>query len=145
VYAGGGIMPDVFVPLDTASVTKYYSSLVQSGLINTFCYNYVNENRATLKSNFSSFADFKKKFSCDKNFMDVFFEYVKKEKSDLIFNEEQYKISENIIKLRLKSLVAQDLFSSNEMYEIYNEDNEILQKAISVLKSKEYDKFGLDK
>jgi carboxyl-terminal processing protease len=145
VYAGGGIMPDVFVPLDTASVTKYYSTLVQSGLINTFCYNYVNENRATLKSNFSSFADFKKKFSCDKNFMDVFFEYVKKEKSDLIFNEEQYKISENIIKLRLKSLVAQDLFSSNEMYEIYNEDNEILQRAISVLKSKEYDKFGLDK
>ncbi|MFM7301493.1 MAG: hypothetical protein ACKO1R_10180, partial [Crocinitomicaceae bacterium] len=78
-------------------------------------------------------------------FMDSFFEYVKKEKSDLTFNEEQYKVSENIIKLRLKSLVAQDLFSSNEMYEIYNEDNEILQKAISVLKSKEYDKFGLDK
>jgi carboxyl-terminal processing protease len=70
---------------------------------------------------------------------------VKKEKPELSFDEEQFRISEKVIKLRLRSLVAQDLFSSNEMYEIYNEDNEILQKAIAILKSKEYDKFGLEK
>jgi hypothetical protein len=31
------------------------------------------------------------------------------------------------------------------MYEVFNQDNEILQKAIMILKSKEYDKFGLEK
>jgi carboxyl-terminal processing protease len=145
VYAGGGIMPDIFVSLDTSMITKYYSSLIQSGLINTFCYNYVNDNRTTLKSTYPSFTEFKKKFQCDEVFMRSFFDYVKKEKPELSFDEEQFRISEKVIKLRLRSLVAQDLFSSNEMYEIYNEDNEILQKAIAILKSKEYDKFGLEK
>jgi len=145
VYAGGGIMPDVFVSLDTSMVSKYYSSLVQSGLINTFCYNYVNDNRSLLKSRYPTFDNFKANFQCDEAFMRLFFDYVKKEKEDLQLDEEQYKVSEKIIKLRLTSLLAQDIFSSNEMYEVFNQDNEILQKAIMILKSKEYDKFGLEK
>ncbi|MBM3454807.1 MAG: S41 family peptidase [Bacteroidetes bacterium] len=143
VYAGGGIMPDVFVPLDTSALTKYYSSLLQSGLINTFCYQYVNENRIPMKSNFSTFSIFKQKFKCDENFMNLFFDFVNKEKPDLKFNGEEYKVSEKLIKIRLKSLVAQDLFSLNEMYEIFNEDNEILQKAFIILNSHDYDKYGL--
>ena len=138
-------MPDVFVSLDTSMVSKYYSSLVQSGLINTFCFNYVNDNRSLLKSRYPTFDNFKTNFQCDEAFMRLFFDYVKKEKEDLQFDEEQYKVSEKIIKLRLTSLFARDIFSSNEMYEIFNQDNEILQKAIMILKSKEYDKFGLEK
>ena len=143
VYAGGGIMPDVFVPLDTSAITKYYSTLVQSGLINTFCFHYVNENREQLKSKFSTFSEFKQKFICDEYFMKLFFDFVNKEKSDIQLNEEEYMVSEKLLKLRLKSLVAQDLFSLSEMYEIFNEDNEILQKAFYLIKSKDYDKFGL--
>jgi hypothetical protein len=47
--------------------------------------------------------------------------------------------------LRLKAVVAQDLWGTNEMFQIYNQTNEILQQAIQVLQSKQYTKYELDK
>jgi hypothetical protein len=44
----------------------------------------------------------------------------------------------------LKSLIAQDLWGVNEMFQVYNESNEILQRAVEILKNKEYDKVKLD-
>jgi carboxyl-terminal processing protease len=76
--------------------------------------------------------------------MDAFFAFVQKEDSSLVFDEAGYKTSEHLIKLRLKSNIASDMFGTNEMYQIYNDSNEILQRAIQVLNSKEYDKVKLD-
>jgi hypothetical protein len=45
----------------------------------------------------------------------------------------------------LKSLLAQDLWGYNEFFEIYNDSNEALQKAIEVLETKEYEKMNLAK
>jgi carboxyl-terminal processing protease len=45
VYGGGGIMPDVFVPLDTAGCNRFTDILYASGALNEFCYKYVDENR----------------------------------------------------------------------------------------------------
>ena len=77
--------------------------------------------------------------------MTDFFAYVKKEDPKLEFNEANYKTSEKLLKLRLKSLLAQDLWGYNEFYEIYNDSNEALQKAVSVLQKNEYDKMNLAK
>lgn len=145
VYNGGGIMPDVFVPLDTLEVTEYYKDLIQGGHVNGFVLTYINNNREKLHSMYPTFETFKTKFVCDKPFMDEFFAYVKKENPKLEFNKDQYAISEKIIKLRLRSLVAQDLWGYNEFFEIYNQTNEALQKAISILETKQYDSMNLDK
>ena len=40
VYGGGGIMPDVFVALDTADITDYYSSLIRGGHVNSYSLEY---------------------------------------------------------------------------------------------------------
>ncbi|MDE7377562.1 MAG: S41 family peptidase [Paraprevotella sp.] len=48
VYGGGGIMPDIFVPVDTTGVTSYYKEAAYSGLIRQFTFEYADENRATL-------------------------------------------------------------------------------------------------
>jgi hypothetical protein len=50
----------------------------------------------------------------------------------------------HLIKLRLKSNIASDMFGTNEMFQIYNDSNEILQRALEILKNKEYDKVKLD-
>jgi carboxyl-terminal processing protease len=63
----------------------------------------------------------------------------------LLFDEKEYAISDKLIKLRLKAVVAQDLWGTNEMFQIYNQTNEILQQAIQVLQSKQYSKYELDK
>ena len=50
VYGGGGIMPDVFVPLDTTELTSYYIRLENQGIINQFAFEYSDANRSKLKA-----------------------------------------------------------------------------------------------
>lgn len=145
VYGGGGIMPDFFVPLDTSETSDYFSDLVQGGHLNTYPFQYVNENRGDLKKQFLSFDEFNKNFQMDEAFMNKFFEYVKKEDPKLEFNEKQYETSKNLIKLRLKANIAQDLWGTKELFQVYNESNEILLRAIQILKGKEYESVKLDK
>ena len=49
VYGGGGIMPDIFVPEDTTSITSYYRESVNSGLVLEFAYQYTDENREKMQ------------------------------------------------------------------------------------------------
>ena len=145
VYGGGGIMPDVFVALDTTESSTYFADLIQGGHVNSFIFKYVNENRAALLKSYPSIKEFKANFVCDASFMDAFFTYVAKEDSTLKYNEDEYRRSENLIKLRLKSVIAQDLWGTNEMFQIYNDTNEILQEAIQQIQSKNYNNFNLEK
>jgi carboxyl-terminal processing protease len=77
--------------------------------------------------------------------MDDFFTYVSKENKDWKMNAEQYKISEKLLKLRIKAVLAQDLWGYDEFYQIYNDTNEILQKAIETIENGDYQKAKLDR
>lgn len=145
VYNGGGIMPDIFVPLDTVEITEYFRAIIRGGHVNNYCLTYANDHRDEIFKTYPTFQDYKNGFDCNQKFMDDFFAYVKKEQKDLEFNEKEYKISERLIKLRLKSLLAQDLWGYNEFYQIYNETNDALKKAINVLETNEYDNMNLEK
>lgn len=144
VYGGGGIMPDVFVPYDTTGITPFFSSIVRKGGISTYLAQYVNNNRATLKQQYSDFETYKKDFNFSETFMDDFFKYVKDE-HEIEFNEEEYKESEQLLKLNMKAVFAQNLFDTPQFYEIMNDSNEILQKAIEILHSDDYKNAGLAK
>ena len=144
VFGGGGIMPDFFVPLDTTGSSDYFSELIRGGLLNTFSYEYTNDNRKTLLNKYPSFSDFNKSFDCDEPFMDSFFEYVEEQDSTLKYSEEDFKESGAFIKLRLKAFLARNLWDTSEFYQVYNSTNEILVRAIDILKSKEYNKIDLD-
>ena len=87
VYGGGGIMPDVFVALDTTESTTYFSKLIQGGHVNSFAFKYINANRVALKSQHPDITAFKNNFTCDKTFMDEFFAYVAQEDPKLLFDE----------------------------------------------------------
>jgi len=143
VYGGGGIMPDYFVPLDTSEITDYYSSVIRGGHLNSYTLTFVNDQRKRLNKTYPTFKEFKKSFEIDDAFMDKLFKYIEKEDPELEFNEEEYKTSEKLLKLRIKGMIAQNLWSFAEFYEIYNESNEILQKAIEIIESNEYEAAGL--
>lgn len=145
VYGGGGIMPDVFVPLDTTESSTYFAELIQGGHVNSFIFKYVNANRKDLLQKYPTIKEFKAGFNCDETFMKAFFDFVAQEDSTLLFKEGDYKRSERLLKLRLKSVLAQDLWGANEMFQVYNDTNEILQEAIQVLQSKSYQNFELEK
>jgi len=50
VYGGGGIMPDIFVPLDTTELTSYYLSLENKGVFSQYAFEYSDANRSKLKT-----------------------------------------------------------------------------------------------
>ena len=143
VYGGGGILPDIFVPLDTTEITDYFRSLVQTGLMNNFTMDYIEKNRDGLKSSYSSFESFNSDFKVDESFMKTFFAYVAKEYKKLVFNEKEYATSAKLIKLRIKAQIAQNAYGINEFYQVFNESDEIIQRAVQALTTKEYSKAKL--
>ncbi|AEA45616.1 S41 family peptidase [Fluviicola taffensis] len=143
VYGGGGIMPDFFVPIDTSEITDLYRKVVQNGSYGSFPLSFVDKNRDELNKKYESIDQFITNFKVDKKLMDEFFDFVKKENKDFEFKEDEYKISKEIMELRLKATIANDLFGIEAFYKIYNQKNEILQKAIQLLETKEYDKQKL--
>lgn len=145
VFSGGGIMPDYFVPLDTNGTSSYFSAIVRGGHVNRYSLTYVNEHRAEIEKKYPKFEDFKSKFNIDDQFMDEFFAYLAQEDPELEFNETDYKTSEKLLKLQFKAMLAQDIWGYSEFYQIYNDSNEILQKAIEIIESNEYDKANLSK
>ncbi len=144
VYGGGGIMPDVFVPLDTNEFTKYFRSILGTGAFNTFSLTYVNKNREKLNVDYPNFETYLSKFNCEKVFMDEFFNYLVKEQPTLKLEEKEYPESEKLVKLFLKAMIAQDLWGTTEFYRIYNDRNAILQAALKTLKNGSFEKAGLE-
>ena len=62
VYGGGGIMPDIFVPIDTTRASDYYIEIRGKGLINSFTLEYVNKNRDELLKKYPTFEEFDKNY-----------------------------------------------------------------------------------
>ena len=143
VYGGGGIMPDVFVPLDTSELSPMYRKISRKGLVNTFTFTYVDKNRTSLKNDYPTFEDFKKKFELNEAVMSEFWELAKKE--DIEFSEEDYATSKKLIHTLLRARIAANLFDSSKFYPIYNEmENEIFIKGLELIEGKTIQKLGLD-
>ena len=143
VYGGGGIMPDVFTPWDSTPFTDYYMDLRRKNVINGYISDLVDKTRMDLKRQYPDFEAFNSTFTLDDAFMKGFFDHAEKE--GVKMNEEQFKLSEKLIKSQLKSLIAQKLWDMNEMYVIINDyDNEV-QKAVEVISDdKLFSKMKID-
>ncbi len=145
IYGGGGIMPDLFVPLDTAKYTKYHRDLVAKGVINRYILDYIEKNRATLEASYPThqMSDERKKESFEKfNKMFVLQDAELQElvangtKEKVEFDTLQFNQSKELIKKQVKANIARDLWSSNEYYQIMNTENDIYNKAVDLLSSK---------
>lgn len=143
VYGGGGIMPDVFVGLDTSEYSTYYKELSRSGVINTFAVDYVDKNREKIKREYVDLNGFIAKFETDDSFMDEFFTYAESEDTSLVFVEEDYEVSKDLLQKRLKAMVAQNIWDYTAFYQIINEKNEIFMKAYEILSNGRYEKLNL--
>jgi len=89
VYGGGGIMPDIFMPLDTSDNSKFLTQLYAQGIINDFVNEYTDTKREEFASLYPDFESFDKKFEVDKKLFDEFLTYADKkleEKPDTLKN-----------------------------------------------------------
>jgi carboxyl-terminal processing protease len=131
VFGGGGIMPDIFVPIDTSFYSDYFGDLIRKGILNQFVLEYVDKNRKKLIAEYPDFENYKDKFIIDQKFVTKLIEYASNE--GLPVNQEELKLSEERISLTIKAYIARDLWSTSEFYEIINKENKNLKKAIEVM------------
>ncbi|MEG1737495.1 MAG: S41 family peptidase [Odoribacter sp.] len=139
VYGGGGIIPDLFVPMDTGVNYLYFNRLIAKNVIGEFVINYIDKHREMLKNKYPDFAKFNKEFTVtDAMIADI----VKAgEKAGLPKDEKLLNPVIPSMKLQIKSLIARDIWDMNEMYQILNAENKILQKGLEALKNGAYDKL----
>jgi len=144
VYGGGGIMPDVFIPWDSSIISDYYLDLRRKNVINLFVGDYVDKNRQTLQTTYPDFGSFDKSFSLNESFMKPFFELA--EKQGIKFDEKGYAASEKLIKSQIKGLIAEKLWSLNSFYQVANQIDEEVNKAIEVIGNTTlFDKLMIDR
>lgn len=138
VYGGGGIIPDVFVPIDTTINYLYFNRLLAKNVIGEYIVNYIDKNREQLKKKYPSFTDFNKNFVVTD---DIIADIVKAgEKAGVKKDEKLLKPILPSMKLQIKALIARDIWDMNEMYQILNAENETLKKGYEALKNGTYDK-----
>lgn len=138
VYGGGGIMPDYFVPIDTMQYSDYHRNLVAKGVIIKLVSKYIENHRQSLKAKYKKFESFNEKFEIDNEVLAMMREMADKEK--IAFDEKQYERSLPLIKTQLKALIARDVWDMNEYFQVMNQSNKSVERALEILNSDEYEK-----
>jgi len=140
VYGGGGIMPDVFVPLDTSKYYTYYNNILRKNIVYTTVLDMMDENREKLVLQYPDFKSFEAKFEVSDKMIDKIIE--EGNKDGVTKDEKSVEFARPLLKKQIKSLVARDLFSLSHYFQIMNKDDEALNKAIEILNNKgEYERL----
>ena len=130
VYGGGGIMPDIYVPLVDDSTKYFFNRIVNLGLLYQYAFEYADEHRKEL-------GRFKTVEAFDKGFRvtDAMFAELLKLADDkgIKGSEEQKQEARRETDILLKAYVARNLFDDEGFYPIYAPMDEVLQKAMEVL------------
>lgn len=130
VYGGGGIMPDVFVPIDTAKANTFLNKVFYSGAINTFAFEYADKNRAKIKA-YSSSKNYIEKFEVDITILEEFYAYCAKQ--NLTLNNGSKEKTNEALKPYLKAFIGRDVFDKEAYYPIINKNDKCILKATELL------------
>jgi carboxyl-terminal processing protease len=144
VHGGGGIMPDVFVPIDTTQSSEYFSRLVRNGILNTFALTHVDANRNTLLAQYPDPETFRRKFVVDEKLLGRLQQAAELE--GIAFDSVGMQRSKDLISLRLKALIARDLWDTSAYWQMINAENSVdrsFQKALEALQDNTFQRLGM--
>jgi carboxyl-terminal processing protease len=135
VYEGGGIDPDIYIPIDTTINSEYYRDLLVHGILRDYALVYVDKNRHKLELVYSSFSFFSEVFEVDEEMIEDLINLAKERKviaEDKVINELL-----EIIKVQIKALIARSIWGSNEYFQVINPSVEMYKKALEILLTEE--------
>jgi carboxyl-terminal processing protease len=126
VYGGGGIMPDIFIPLDTTRYSSLYVEMYRKGVISSFALDYFDTNKELLKTKYLTIEDYKNGFRITEEIMQDLLDYAHKEgiKDTIAFQfskrtEQFVKEKATVLDSLYKSL--EDLKNSDKLQEMFVE------------------------
>lgn len=132
VYGGGGIMPDIFVPVDTTYYSHYLNELVYKGLLNQFAFSFCDRKRNDLKREYKTEDDFINSFIVDPGLLEEL--YVFAEKNSVMRNEAGMKRSKDFISNQLKAIIARHIWGNEAFYKTLNVSDRMIQESLKAVK-----------
>ena len=132
VYGGGGIMPDIYVPLVDDTTEYYFNRIVNSGILFQYAFDYTDKHRQELNQ-YEDVETFNKNFHISSA---MFAELVKQaDEKGIKGNEQEKAVARKESDILLKAYIARNIFDDAGFYPIYEKMDDILQRAIQELKT----------
>lgn len=156
VYGGGGIMPDVYVPLDTTIYTRLYRELAAKSCIIQSTLKYLEKYRKPLIKQYNieayrkakakrfenkqydpkdlteGFKRYETDFYVPQEMIDILLEKAKESK--IQYTDSMLQATMPVLRIQLKALLARDLWDMNEYFQILNPSLEIYQHGLKAIK-----------
>jgi len=129
VYGGGGIMPDIFVPLRISDSLVYSNSLINNGIVLNYAMEYVDKNRKGLNRRYKSAEDYVREFTISESMLR---EIVQRGETAGIPSQLS-ALSLQELKKWTKAFIGRNLFGTMAFYPVINLDDDAIKKAIEVL------------
>jgi carboxyl-terminal processing protease len=133
VYGGGGITPDVFIPFDTSRFSNVLTSMYSRSTFSNFAYQYYNSHKDEFKQ-YKDATQFSNQYQVSNELYSAYKVFAAKDSIRGVESINSH--DENEIRTRLKALLARQIWSYAGFYESLNKDDEMMQKALEVLKKK---------
>lgn len=133
VYGGGGIMPDIFVPADTANITAYYTRVSNAGLLHRFTFEFVDANRARLDAA-TTVDELLALLPSDGALLGDFVQFASR--NGVPTRWYYVNISRPLLVNVLKALIARDVLGTAAFYEIDNTRDNVVARALTALAEK---------
>jgi len=130
VYGGGGIMPDIFVPIDTLGISEYYLDIRNQGLLYRYSLNYSDDNRKAL-SGLKSPDEFVKYLN-GQNVLRKFIAFAAKE--GVKEKPKDIRVSEKILKVQLNAYISRNFLDNEGFFPIIREIDNTLERGLETLK-----------
>ena len=137
VYGGGGIMPDIFSPADTAGTSDYYNKISRKGCEYQFCLEYTDRNRVALQK--LKTADEFAKYLRGQNIFDQFVAYA--EKQGVKRDARGIRLSRKLIETQVMALIARNVIDNDGFYPIIQDIDKTLLESIEIVENKTVKSF----
>lgn len=132
VYGGGGIMPDVFVPIDSIYFSVLLGEFSYAGVVREFCFNYLDAHRKEM-AKYKTTDEYIEKFIVSDAMISELAAYAEKEK--IAVNQKQLRKIAPELKTRIKGQIARSLFDDTAMYRIILQSDKDFRRAMEVAKA----------
>ncbi|MFP4288128.1 MAG: S41 family peptidase [Bacteroidales bacterium] len=132
VYGGGGIMPDVFVPLQVEQTNGYFNEMSNRGLIYRFAFDYADQYRKDLKK-FDDAESFVENFTINQNITNQFIQFG--EENGVSYHAEEFEAAKTLINSQIKAYVGRNIFGNDAFYPVINNDDPAVNKALELFGS----------
>ena len=132
VFGGGGITPDIYIPIDTSMYSPFLLEVYASGMLQEFAYNYYMENKAMFSA-YKNIDQFKNNFIITDALYTQFVNYCTSHnvsKESVATSEKSRAYLTN----KLKAFIAKQLFKSDGYFNISSQDDKMVQRALLELK-----------